>query len=45
MKSIKKPAVGKKVMPMKLRQPHIGSTLGKKKGQPRGTRAHTYTEK
>lgn len=35
----------KKVMPRKMRHPHVGSTMGRKKGTPKGTKAYTHTEK
>jgi hypothetical protein len=30
-------------MPKKKGMPHIGGAMGKKKGVPKGTRAHTFT--
>jgi hypothetical protein len=35
----------KRVMPKKMAHPFIGGAMGKKKGAPKGTKAHTYTEK
>jgi hypothetical protein len=30
-------------MPKKKGMPHIGGAMGKKKGAPKGTKAHTFT--